>query len=182
MASGPMAPAKDTSRVCVGAIAGAFGVKGQARLRSFMADEMDIGAFGPVTSEDGQTTYDLAVERVPKPGFVIAWLADDLSREDVEALKGTRLYISRDELPQLADPDEFYHSDLIGLFADLEDGKPFGKVVSVQDFGAGDLLEVRLNGTKKTVFLPFTKEAVPLVDVSGGKVVINPPEGLFDDD
>lgn len=177
-----MASGRDTSRVCVGAIAGAFGVKGQARLRSFTEDEMDIGAFGPVSTEDGKTTYDLEVERVPKAGFVIAWLAEGLSREDVEALKGTRLYISRDKLPQLADPEEFYHSDLIGLFADLEGGKPFGKVVSVQDFGAGDLLEVRLNGTKKTVFLPFTKEAVPVVDVAGGKVVIQPPEGLFDDE
>ncbi|MGB0922026.1 MAG: ribosome maturation factor RimM [Alphaproteobacteria bacterium] len=177
-----MASGSDTSRICVGAIAGAFGVKGQARLRSFMEDEMDIGAFGPVSTEDGQTTYDLEVERVPKAGFVIAWLADGLSREDVEALKGIRLYLPRTKLPMLADPEEFYHSDLIGLFADLEGGEPFGKVVSVQDFGAGDLLEIRLNGTKKTVFLPFTKEAVPIVDAAGGKVVINPPEGLLDDE
>lgn len=176
------AAGKDTSRLCVGAIAGAFGVKGQARLRSFMADEMDIGAFGPVSTEDGATTYDLEVERVPKQGFVIAWLAEGLIREDVEALKGTRLYVARDKLPTLADPEEYYHSDLIGLFADFADGKPFGKVVSVQDFGAGDLLEVRVNGTTKTVFLPFTKAAVPVVDVAGGKVVIVPPQGLLDDE
>lgn len=177
-----MAAGADKSRVCVGAIAGAFGVRGQARLRSFTEDPLALGDYGPVFTEDGSRSFELALERTDKPGFVIGWLGEGFTREDVEALKSTRLYVARDALPALVDEDEYYHSDLVGLFADMMDGTPFGKVVGVQDFGAGDLLEIRINGTKKTVLVPFTLAAVPTVDVPGGKVVINPPEGLLDDE
>ncbi len=89
-----------------------------------------------------------------------------------------RLYVGRDRLPA-ADDEEFYHADLIGLAATLADGTPFGTVAAVWDFGAGDSVEIELPDGK-TIMVPFTKEAVPVVDLPAGRVVIEPPAGLFD--
>jgi len=80
-------------------------------------------------------------------------------------------------LPELKD-DEFYHSDLIGLEAVYRDGARLGAVQAVLDFGAGDILEVRMENSKDTVLLPFTAATVPTVDIAAGKIVIDPPDGL----
>jgi len=98
---------------CVGAIAGAFGVKGEVRIKSFCATPKDIALYSPFTTEDGKRQFNIAISRSIKNGFAGRIEGID-NREDVEALKGTRLYVHMSRLPKLPD-DEFYHTDLIGL-------------------------------------------------------------------
>ena len=162
--------------VCVGAFAGAFGVHGEVRLKSFTAEPEAIAGYGPLASEDG-TTYDVVITRGIKAGFA-ARVSGISSKEAADDLRGTRLYVARERLPSLPD-DEFYHSDLIGLNVFDTGGEKLGIIKSVHDHGAGDLLDVHGPGLKNGVLMPFTKEAVPTVDLKGGRIVIDPPEGLF---
>lgn len=167
-----------TDRVCVGAIAGAFGVRGEVRLKSFCADPAAIGDYSPVEDEDGRA-FDLKVSRPIKNGFA-ARLSSVSTKEDADALRGLRLFVDRDRLPSLPD-DEFYHADLLGLEVLDVGGVRLGKIAAVLNHGAGDLLEVRGPGLKGGVLLPFTKEAIPTVDLAGGRVIVDPPDGLFSD-
>lgn len=165
-------------RVCVGAIAGAFGVRGEVRLKSFCAVPEDIGSYGALNTEDGSRSFTLKLTAPVKGGFA-ARLSGISSKEAAEALKGQRLYAARDALPSLPD-DEFYHADLIGLEARDTGGAPLGRIAAVLNHGAGDLLEIRAQGKRATTLVPFTQAAVPNVDLTAGIVVIDPPDGLYD--
>lgn len=156
--------------IVVGAIAGAFGVHGEARLKSFCADPDAIGDYGPLTTETGQS-YKVKITRPVKGGFA-ARLSGVPTREDAEALKGTRLYAPREALPALPD-DEFYHTDLIGLDVIDTGGASLGRIRAVHDFGAGDVLDIV--GGEKPLMLPFTREAVPTVDLIAGRIIADPP-------
>lgn len=166
-----------TDRVCVGAIAGAFGVKGEVRLKSFTAEPEDIAAYSPLTTEDGTQSFAVTLTGQVKNGFT-ARLSGIRSKEAADALRGTRLFADRTKLPALPD-DEFYHADLIGLQVFDTGGTPLGHVKAVLNHGAGDLLEIHGPGFKATVLLPFTRDAVPTVDLSSGRIVADPPDGLF---
>ena len=168
----------DRSRVCVGAIAGAFGVRGEARIKSFCAEPEAIAEYGPLESEDGRQTFTLRITRAVKGGLA-ARLSGVASREAVEALKGTRLYAPRDRLPDLAE-DEFYHADLIGLTVADTGGAPLGRVRAIHDHGAGDMLEVIGPGGRE-ILIPFTRAAVPTVDLAAGRIVADLPEEAGDD-
>ncbi len=165
-------------RVCVGAIAGAFGVRGEAKLKSFTDDPAAIGAYGPLESEDKGRRFDVKITRTIKGGFA-ARLSGVATREEAEALKGTRLYVDRAVLP-VPDEDEFYYADLIGLRVEQMGGALLGKVKAVHEFGAGDMLEYVPDRGGETVLVPFTRASVPVVDVAQGRVVIDPP--VEDDD
>ena len=164
-------------RVCVGAIAGAFGVRGEVRLKSFCAGPEDVAAYGPLETEDGARRYEVTLVKPVKNGFS-ARLSGVTTKEQADALRGTRLYAGRDALPALGE-DEFYHADLIGLEVRDTGGTLLGHVRAVHDHGAGDLLEVHGPGLKQTVLLPFTRDVVPTVDLAGGRLVADPPEGLL---
>ncbi|QUJ75800.1 16S rRNA processing protein RimM [Sulfitobacter albidus] len=166
-------------RICVGAIAGAYGVRGELRVKSFCAVPEDLETYKPLTTEDGSRQFSLALIRPIKNGFS-ARIAEITTKEDADALRGTQLYASRDQLPSLPD-DEFYHADLIGLEVTDTGGTLLGRVKTVQNHGADDLLELQLVGGSATVFLPFTKAAVPTVDLTAGRIVADPPEGLLPD-
>ena len=170
--------AKVKDHVCVGAIAGSFGVKGEVRLKSFCAEPEDIASYGPLSSEDGAETWDIKITRPVKNGFA-ARLSGVVSKEAADTLRGTRLYAPRAKLPDLPD-DEFYHADLIGLEVLDTGGTALGRVKAVLNHGAGDLLEVSAPGRKQPVLLPFTKAAVPTVDLTKGRIISDPPDGLFD--
>ncbi len=166
-----------TDRVCVGAIAGAFGVRGEVRLKSFCAQPEDIANYAPLSTEDGGQTFKLTISRSVKNGFA-ARLTGVGTKEQADALRGTRLYVDRSQLPALPD-DEYYYADLIGLEVYDTGGTLLGKVKSVQNHGASDLLEIHGTGLKSTVLLPFTMDSVPTVDLKSGRIVADPPEGVF---
>jgi 16S rRNA processing protein RimM len=165
-------------RVCVGAIAGAFGVRGEVRLKSFCAEPADIAAYGALTTEDGARSFTVTLTRPVTQGFA-ARLSGVSTKEAADALRGTRLFALREALPALPD-DEFYHTDLLGLTALDTGGKELGKVAAVLNHGAGDILELRGPGLKGSVLVPFTRAVVPTVDLAAGRIIIDPPEGLFD--
>ncbi|MEL6317233.1 MAG: ribosome maturation factor RimM [Pseudomonadota bacterium] len=159
-------------------MAGAFGVRGEARLKPFTADPLAVGAYGPVETEDGARRFTLSALREIKGG-VAARLSGVTDRDAAEALRGVRLYVARAALPE-PEPDEFYHADLIGVRVVGLDGAPLGRVAAVFDHGAGDFLEVSRPGARPAL-LPFTRAAVPHVDLAAGELVADPPQGVFDD-
>lgn len=163
--------------VCVGALAGAFGVRGEIRLKSFCAVPEDIASYSPLSNEDGSQTYSVTLTGSTQNGF-IARLAGVTNKEQADALRGLRLFARREQLPSLPD-DEFYHADLIGLTVLDTGGKVLGTVKTVLNHGAGDLLEVHGPGLKDSVLLPFTQAAVPTIDLGAGRIIADPPEGLF---
>lgn len=170
-----MAP---TDRVCVGAIAGAFGVKGEVRLKSFCATPESIADYGPLWSEDGARSFAVTITRAIPEGLA-ARLSGVTTREAAEALKGQRLHADRDRLPPPGD-EEFYHADLIGMEMFDTGGKRLGVVRAVLNHGAGDLLEVEAPGLRETVLVPFTREVTPTVDLATRRIIVDPPGGLFD--
>ncbi|MCR9156383.1 MAG: ribosome maturation factor RimM [Rhodobacteraceae bacterium] len=166
-----------SEKVCVGAIAGSFGVRGEVRLKSFTAIPEDIGSYTPLETEDGKRSFTVKITRQIKNGLA-ARLSGITTKEEADALRGTQLFVPRDRLPSLPD-DEFYHADLIGLEVTDTGGASLGKVLAVINNGADDLLELSAPGQKQTVLLPFTKAVVPTVDLAQGRIVADPPEGLF---
>lgn len=166
-------------RICVGAVAGAYGVRGEVRLKSFCARPEDIGTYRPLYLEGHEAPVSVRITRPVKGGFA-ARIEGVSTREEAEALRGRKLLVDRATLPALPD-DEFYHADLIGLEVVDTGGAVLGRIRSVQNHGAGDLLEVAGPGLRQTVFVPFTRAIVPTVDLAGGRVVIDPPAGLFDE-
>ncbi|MCZ7675192.1 MAG: ribosome maturation factor RimM [Roseovarius sp.] len=165
------------ARVCVGAIAGAFGVRGEVRLKSFTAQPDAIASYGTLETEDGARHFDVTLTG-QTGNALIARLSGVLDKEAADALRGTRLYVARARLPEPAE-DEFYHADLIGLQVFDTGGAPLGKVTAVLNHGASDLLEIAVPGQSETVLLPFTRAVVPTVDLALGRIVADPPEGLF---
>lgn len=166
--------------VQIGVIGAPHGVRGEARVKTFTHDPLSLNAYGPLTLGDGPATLKVASLRPLKDDMVVARFAGVSTREAVEALTGKVLSIAREALPATGDEDDFYHADLIGLRAELADGTLVGEITAVPNYGADDLLEVRLAGERRTVLLPFTKAAAPVVDISGGRVVVTPPEGALD--
>lgn len=163
----------EDTKVCLGVIVGAHGVRGVVRIRPFTESPGDVGAYGPVTDESGTRSFTLAVHGEHK-GAVLAGIAGIADRDAALALKGLHIYVDRAALPDVGEEDAFYHADLIGLSVEDTGGAPLGQVVDVQDFGAGDLLEVAgLDG--KGWYLPFTRTDVPTVDLKARRIVADPP-------
>lgn len=165
-----------TDRICVGAIAGSFGVKGEVRLKSFCADPEALATYGPLFTEDGKRSFTVKLTRAVAGGLG-ARMSGIETKEEADALRGVSLYVSREKLPNLPD-DEYYHTDLIGLEARDTGGVLIGKVVGVHNHGAGDLLEIMGQGMKSALLLPFTLAAVPTVDLRAQRIVVDLPEGL----
>jgi len=165
--------------ICVGAIGGAYGVQGEVRLKSYTSEPMAIADYAPLYTEDCGRTFDLVLTGRVKNGLS-ARMSGIISKEDADALKGTELFVPRDRLPSLPD-DEFYHADLVGMTVYDTGGAMLGKVRTVQNHGASDLLEIGGPDLKTTVLLPFTRSVVPTVDLAAGKIIADPPEGLLPD-
>jgi 16S rRNA processing protein RimM len=165
-------------RVLVAQIGAAHGLRGEVRLRSFTAEPMAVKEYGALESEDGAHAFTIEALR-PAKDVLIARLAGVTDRDAAEQLRNVKLYVPRARLPE-PETDEFYHADLIGLAAVATDGRELGTVVALQNFGAGDLIEMkRLDGA--TELLPFTKAVVPEVDVAGGRIVVDWPESATDE-
>ncbi len=160
----------------LGEFGAAQGLKGEVRIRSFTADEAAIAGYSPLEDEAGRLIEIESVRATPKA--LIARVKGVTTREAAEALTGTKLYLPRTRLPE-RDEDEWYHADLIGLEALDSEGRPLGVIVAVHNFGAGDLLEMKPLSGGSTVLVPFTRDTVPEIDVEGGRLTLNPPEGLL---
>ncbi len=159
--------------VLIAAVAGAFGVKGLVKLKTFTADPLAITAYGPLRTEDGSQQYQVTQAQKPKGDLAFVRLSGVTTRDGAQALKGLRLYIDRDALPE-PDPDDFYLIDLIGLEAKDTRGISLGRIKAVHNHGAGDVLEVVAEGKTARLFA-FTRAIVPVVDIANGVVVIDPP-------
>ncbi|SNX69401.1 16S rRNA processing protein RimM [Cereibacter ovatus] len=165
-----------SDRICVGAIAGSFGVKGEVRLKSFCAEPSDIASYGTLVSEDGSRSFRVTLTR-PVAGGLGARLSGVATKEEADALRGVGLYADRARLPSLGD-DEYYHADLIGLEVRDTGGALLGRVHAVHNHGAGDILEITGPALREALLLPFTRAIVPTVDLSAGRIVADLPQEL----
>ena len=166
-----------TERICVGRIIGPHGVQGMVRVNSYTAKPLDIGSYGPVTDRTGNRNFELKAKRMVKKQ-VLACIKGVNNREAAKALQGLPIFIPRKALPE-TDKDEFYWEDLKGLSAETTKGKSLGKVFSIQEFGAGVMLEIGHN-LNHTIFVPFSREVVTKVDLGTQCLVIDPPVGLLE--
>lgn len=164
-----------TKRVCVAQIGAPHGLRGEVRLRPFTAEARTLERFRQFETEDG-SKIEIVALRAGR-GCLIARLAGISDRSAAARLRNVHLYVPRTALPAL-DSDEFYHADLIGLAVVTVGGDYLGTVVALHNFGAGDIIEVRPDGGA-TVMLPFTAAVVTQVDIAGGRLVVDPPAGIF---
>jgi 16S rRNA processing protein RimM len=166
--------------ILMGVVGKPHGVRGLLHVHSFTAEPTDLTRYAPLVDERGRT-------------WSLAWRGEGLAelrdaagravadRTEAEKLVNLRLFAPRDRLPPIADADEFYLADLIGLLAVDAAGRALGRVAAVHDYGAGASLEIarpRANGGSDSVFVPFTRAAVPVVDIPGGQVTILPPDEI----
>ena len=168
-------PDPEANRVVLAVVTGAHGIRGEVRLKSF-AERLD---YGPLERSDGGAPLEILAVRRTKDGL-IARLSGVNDRNTAKALKGIELSAARDRMPD-PEPDEFYIADLIGLTAERPDGNLLGEVVAVHNYGAGDVIEVRLAEGGDTVLFPFTRATFPKIDTARRRLVIEPPEGLVEE-
>ena len=162
-------------RVCLGKIVGPQGLDGSVRIKSYTTRPQDLASYGTVSDKTGDTQFDVNILRSTHRGLV-AKISGIKDRGSAEALKGLELYVARDLLPELKE-NEYYFADLIGLeVVDMEDNV-IGKVKSVDNFGAGDVMEIAIKG-EKSIVLPFSIEAIPIVDTLNGRVTVKLPDEL----
>ncbi len=168
------------SKVCVGVISGAHGVRGEVKVTAFTEAPEGLAAYGPLEDKTGNRAFDLKIIRVTQK-HVIARIKGVEDRDAAGALRGVELYVDRDRLP---DPDDetWYYSDLEGLAVHGPDGNLIGRVKNMQNFGAGDLLEIAPVGGGESLLVLFTRENVPDVDIEGGQIKLSSmPEESPDD-
>ncbi|MEO5805319.1 ribosome maturation factor RimM [Devosia sp.] len=166
--------AETSKPLLMGKIGAPHGIKGQVRIAPFTQYAEDIGAYGPLqTNRPGLTIVidDLRVQKT----VVVAKIRGIKDRDAAEKLNGVELYLDRDLLPEHDDEDDFYHADLMGLEARLEDGTVIGQVIALPNFGAGDLIEIRNGQNGDTYLYPFTKVVVPHVRIADGFITIVVP-------
>lgn len=158
--------AQDDKLILVAQVAGGFGVRGDVRVTAYTADPMALLAYRDLLRADGSTGLTLLSGRPDKNG-VVGKAKEIATKEQADALRGLKLFIPRDRLPE-PEEDEFYLTDLIGLQARDPEGVVLGAVKSVQNFGASDMLEIAPATGGPTWYLPFTRDAVPDVHLSDG--------------
>lgn len=160
-----------SGRVLLGAVIGAHGTKGEVRVKTFTLNPEDLGAYGPLATDDGRY-LSVASLRAGKPGEVVVRFNGIVDRNAAEALKGRQLSVARSALPA-PDEDEFYHADLIGLAVEDKDNAPLGRVRALHNFGAGDVMEIETSAGA-TEFIPFNASTVLKVELTK-RIVIEPP-------
>ncbi len=170
----------DGDRILLGRIVAAHGIRGDLLVRTYTDAPEAIGGYGPLADADGRGSFKLRVLRVTAKG-VVAHIAGIDDRNGAEALAGTDLYVARTQLPA-AEEGAFYHADLIGLAAVTPDGTEVGRIVGVHNFGAGDLIEVALGGSRRTELVPFTAQFVPQIDLARRVAVVELPMPADDEE
>lgn len=159
---------------CVAIIVGAHGVHGAVKVKSFTQNPEDFSTYGPLLGETGEI---ILTPKNPRPiNNAFTMRSPEIkTREQAMALKGTQLFVPRSVFPE-PEEDEFYYTDLVGLDVKSTDGKRVGKIIGVEDFGAGTMLEIqpiKSAENQNSFYHPFTKVAVPKIGLKAGRVVIH---------
>lgn len=166
--------------VLMAVIGAPHGVRGEVRVKTFTADPLSLGDYGPLSSEDGRVFTAMALR--PAKTTLVVRFQEITSREAAEAANGTQLYVDRSALPDDLAEEEFYHTDLIGLAVRDEADNEIGTVIAVHDFGGGDIVELALPG-RRTVMVPFTLAAIPEIAIPAGFIRVDSvAAGLVDSD
>lgn len=168
--------------ILLGEITGAHGIRGEVLVRSYTGDPQAIADYGALTDVYGNSPLSLKVLRITPKGAVVARVQGVTDRNAAEALKGRKLYVARAAMPESTDSDQFYHADLIGLAAVDVEGNRIGEVVAVVNYGAGDLLEIKLAGARSTELVPFTKAFVPSIDIPSRRLLVVRPVAAAEDE
>jgi 16S rRNA processing protein RimM len=154
------------------AIIGAHGLSGEVKVKAFVSELENLRGYGPLHTKDGQV-FVVEQARPVKADIAVARFKGIATREAAEALKGTELFVARDVLPP-PDEGEFYHADLVGLRVEDVEGRALGAVKGIHNFGAGDVIEIE-QPDGGDIFLPFTRESVPTVDIKSARIVVAVP-------
>jgi len=168
-----------SGRVCVAQFGAAHGVRGEIALRSFTERPADFSRYGPLSSKDGTRVFEIAGVRAVNDQFIVRVAGID-DREAAQALRNVELYVARECLPPSAD-DEFYHADLIGLAAVTPAGEALGSVRAIYNFGAGDVIEIAADAGE-ALLVPFTRQAVPVIEIAARRIVVDPPATIGDEE
>ncbi|GAB5505553.1 MAG: ribosome maturation factor RimM [Rhizobiaceae bacterium] len=161
---------KPENPVQMAVIGAPHGIKGELRVKTYTGDPMALGDYGPLFTADGRQ-FDIADIR-PAKNVVVVRFRQVTGREAAEALNGVALFVDRAQLPDDLEDDEFYHADLIGLAVRGDGNEMLGRIVAFHDFGGGDIMEIE-RSSGGTVLIPFTREAVPTVDLKAGSVRVD---------
>ncbi|MHA7899147.1 MAG: ribosome maturation factor RimM [Henriciella sp.] len=161
---------RNSNLVAVGVILGAHGVRGDVRVKSFTAEPEAIFEYAPLLDEKGTVLIDPIKARSGKDHFIVS-AKTPRQKEDWDSLKGTKLFVPRETLPDTED-DEFYIQDLVGLDVFSGGSDKIGRVKAVLNHGAGDLIEIQADARSKPVLVPFTLMDVPVVDLALGRIVV----------
>jgi 16S rRNA processing protein RimM len=167
--------------ILMGVFGAPQGVRGEVRVKSLTSEPHAIGAYGPLTDKGGKRAFAFESLRPVKDDMLVARLAGVSTREAAETLKGVELFARRDQLPP-PNEDEFYYDDLVGLEAVDAEGAPLGCIVSLMNYGGGDVLEIAPAQGGETLLLAFTKRVAPSIDFEAGRIVIEPPREVEDED
>ncbi len=166
-------------RICLGEKSTAHGVRGLVRIRIYGDDPQAFTAYGPLfTSETGEKTVSIRMKNAANK-FWLAEVEGVADRNAAELLRGTKLWIERDKLPDTKDDDEFYYEDLLGMNVHTAEDGDVGTVVAVENFGASDLLEVK-PPAGATFYVPFADEYIVEVNMKTNIITAIIPEGLRD--
>jgi 16S rRNA processing protein RimM len=172
-------PDVTADQIVVGRIGKARGIKGHAFVAPFTDDPEIRFAVGSVLETEPTAAGPLTVTAMSQAsGKLVLAFEGVEDRSAIEALRGVQLVMARSERPELEDPDDFYTSDLIGLAVRTLDGTDLGPLADVIDIAGADYLVLQVDGVERLV--PFVAAIVPTIDIAGGRILIDPPEGLFD--
>lgn len=166
-------------RVVVARFGAAHGLRGEIRMKAFTTEASSIAAYGPLEADDGRL-FEIEAARPIGGDMLVASIKGVGDRSSAEALSGLDLSVPRNRLPA-PEEDDFYHADLIGLAAVTGDGAVLGRVTAIHNHGAGDIVEIERVG-EPTLLVPFTRAAVPAIDIAGGRMTVVPPVETDDDE
>lgn len=168
-------------KVCLGKIVAAHGIKGEVKFNCYTRMPFKSGVFGTVETEDGSQKFQIKVSGKSTSNIRLQ-IKGVTDRNAAEALIGTEFYADRSIFPTLPD-EEFYQMDIVGLKVCLQTPEnEIGQVVGFQNFGAGDIIEIKLTGKRSTEMLPFTKAYVPTINIEEGYIIVSSATMIFADE
>jgi 16S rRNA processing protein RimM len=168
---------RPSDKIRVARIGAAHGIRGEVKLWPFTEDPMDVASYGELETENGAQRFEIESLR-PAKDHLVARIVGIADRTAAEALRNIDLFVPRDRLPPIEEPDTYYLADLVGLDAVTDDGAQIGKVHALHNFGAGDIIEIMPASGAKPVMLLFNEMNVPKVDLAARQVVVVLPEEI----